>query len=127
MERMTSQRKEILNALNELHHASFEDILDFLTKKSSKMSLSTLYRNMEALEKGNFIRKVDVNADKIIYELTILDEHDHFVCVKCHNVIDIFSNKKRKHLDSNGNLIEKTNVTYYGICKNCLSKEKEKL
>lgn len=122
---MTSQRKDILNALNELHHASFDDIVEFLKNKNIKISLSTLYRNIIALEEGNFIRKVDVNSNKVIYELTLLDEHDHFVCVKCHNVIDIFSNKKRKHLDSNGNLIEKANVTYYGICKNCLSKEKE--
>ncbi len=123
MERMTSQRKEILEALSILGHSSFDTLLDYFKKNNKKISLSTLYRNITSLEADNYIRKVDANTKNILYELTRLDEHDHFICVKCNKVIDIFNKKKHLKYDKDGNLIEKTNITYYGVCKECLEKE----
>lgn len=126
MERMTSQRKDILEALGFLGHASFHTVFDYLISNGKKISLSTLYRNISSLEDDKYIRKVDlINGDEIMYELTRLDEHEHFVCTKCGRVIDIFNKKKHRHYDDNGNLIEKTSITYYGVCKDCLKKEKE--
>ena len=126
MERQTKPRKMIIDCLNNLHHASFDDIFSYLEEnnESKKISLSTSYRNISFLEQDGIIRKVDSAMSEPFYELTNMPKHDHFICTKCHKIVDIPRKIKKEKYDDYGNLIQEISINEYGICKDCLEKSK---
>ena len=126
MERQTKPRKMIIDCLNNLHHASFDDIFSYLEEnnESKKISLSTFYRNISFLEQDGIIRKVDSAMSEPFYELTNMPKHDHFICTKCHKIVDIPRKIKKEKYDDYSNLIQEISSNEYGICRDCLEKSK---
>lgn len=126
LERKTKPRKMIIDCLNNLHHASFDDIFSYLEENNgfNKISLSTFYRNISFLEQDGVIRKVDSTISEPFYELSNIAKHDHFICIKCHKIIDIPRKNRKEKYDEYGNLIQEISINEYGICKDCLDKIK---
>ncbi len=138
MERLTKQRKYIIEAVKVLNHASLNDIYSYLLKNNLKISLATLYRNLSSLTKDNILRKVDASLNETNYELVSFKPlHDHFICLKCGKIIDIDikNDNKNNHLDeydlSSLKLISNSQISYrlsnyYGTCNECLLKNGKK-
>lgn len=127
MERLTWQRKEIMKAIEDLHHTSLATLASYLKDKGINISLSTIYRNLESLTNDGLVRSVDIKEyNNSIYEIASISEHDHFICQECNNIIDIPKRLKLKKgsVKKDGNLVYEINVCEYGICKYCLNKYK---
>mgnify|MGYP002515565645 CR=1 FL=1 len=126
MQRETSQRRVILNEMHMLGHAKKSEFIKHIQSKYPGFNLATIYRNLESLCDDNLLRKVSSNLDEDIYEDTTKELHDHFICLNCGKIIDI-KNKSclDSFLDDSGNLIKSKSITYYGICKDCLKKQKD--
>lgn len=124
MERITIQRKLIIEAIKELGHATVQDISSYLEKNSFKLSLATIYRNIDVLESENYIQKVAIDVKDNYYEITPKEvNHDHFICKKCGKIIDIVVEDNFKSFeDKDGNFYLDKHVTYYGICNSCKEK-----
>ncbi len=120
MERLTKQRKYIIEALKDLGHATFDDIEHYLSKNNLHLSLATLYRNISSLSKDGIIRKVDCSLPSIYYELKEdIRPHNHFICLKCHKIIDIENTNKYYYIDENDNEVFYQTTNSYGYCKEC--------
>ena len=71
------------------------------------------------LSENDKIRTIIVD-DVIRYDRNVI--HDHLLCTKCGNIIDI---PRKSSLDNyvNGNLVIDYDIKYKGICKKCLERK----
>lgn len=120
MYRVTSQRKYIAEAIKSLGHSTINEIADELDENGVSMALSTIYRSLESLEKQNIVRKVATKYGQDFYEMFDQPRHDHFVCSRCHKILDIpKENAEFEVKIIDGNLIRSSETLYYGLCKDC--------
>ena len=113
--RNTKQKSMIFSILHKYGHLTVEQIKDLLVEE--KISIATIYRNLNILTLEGKIKKI-YSDDLTLYE-TIKEDHYHFECLKCKNVIDInpkFVNIKIDHSISNAT---RKTLFLYGICPNC--------
>ena len=127
MERLTRQRKIILEELNKLKtHPTASDLYILVRKRIPNISLGTVYRNLEILSKEGKISKI--SCDSFSRFDGDLKRHEHFICKKCQKVFD-YGKSIKIHFDKD--LFEKETgfkvLTYKidicGLCKNCRSKK----
>ncbi len=125
MERLTKQRKYIIEAVSNLGHATLNMVSTYLSENNLKMSLATIYRNLTSLTDDNILRKVDASLDDTYYELVSYKAlHDHFICKKCGRIIDVDKvtySKKSHFKDKSENEVDNMSINYYGTCKDCLN------
>lgn len=104
-----------------LGHATTNEIIKTVKERFPEIGVATIYRNLENLEEIGLIRKLSTNLKENIYESTKYEDHDHFICSDCGKIIDVKKNDTLKNnFDEEGNLVNDTSVTYYGICKDCI-------
>jgi Fur family peroxide stress response transcriptional regulator len=120
---LTQQRLEIFRALlGSPDHPSPEEIHIRLKGRFPTLSLATVYKNLEALSRIGFARKINPLSDHARYDFD-LEPHSHFVCLSCKMIEDIHNSAldefeiPNPH-DSDHDITAKT-VQYYGICKAC--------
>lgn len=118
--RNTKQRDCIFDIVNNSYnHLSAYQVYDEARKVISNISLGTVYRNLSCLCDNNKIRFLLVNGT---FRYDRNDIHDHFICIRCNNIIDIpriFKNNEY----INGNLVIDYEIKYRGICTECQKKE----
>jgi Fe2+ or Zn2+ uptake regulation protein len=126
--RMTRARKEIIKIfLSEDSHLSGEEIYNRV--KSKHVSMATVYRTINILEKNGIIKKTIFNNTKY-YELKLYSKkctHIHFKCEKCGKIFDIDNQniilkvidiidkiEKQKNF-----IIKDISAIFSGICEEC--------
>ncbi|XOF32683.1 MAG: transcriptional repressor [Candidatus Electrothrix sp. YB6] len=128
--RMTHQRELILEELGRCHnHPTADALYERIKKKLPRISLATVYRNLEILSEAGMIRKLEISGRQKRFDRE-LEQHDHIFCVQCRRVDDIKFNRGRMlSLDaeqSHGYAISGCRVEFYGICPKCQRKNKKK-
>jgi Fur family ferric uptake transcriptional regulator len=87
--RMTMQRKVILEELNKLKtHPTAGELCQIVREKLPRISLGTVYRNLEILSRQGIIQKLDVGGTEMRFDGTV-DNHYHLRCLRCGKVDDI--------------------------------------
>ncbi|WZL73517.1 Fur family transcriptional regulator [Clostridiaceae bacterium 35-E11] len=84
--KLTNQRKAILQVLFQYknHFLSAEEIYLQVKKRCQQTNFSTIYRNLEMLEKIEMIHKTNVYNGVFRYELICHDaHHHHIICKSC--------------------------------------------
>ncbi|WP_446008251.1 transcriptional repressor [Candidatus Electrothrix sp.] len=128
--RMTHQRELILEELGNCHnHPTADALYERIKKKLPRISLATVYRNLEILSEAGMIRKLEISGRQKRFDKEI-DQHDHVFCVQCRRVDDIkFDQSRLASLgedQSLGYAISGCRVEFFGICPKCQAKnEKE--
>ena len=124
--RRTSQREIVLTSICMGKHPSARDIYAAITRKE-KMSLGTVYRNLQILEDEKEIMCVKADPEVMRYDRR-LDRHYHLHCRKCGEVFDVTS---RYHEDidkeaskNSGFVIESHTIVFTGLCQECADKKK---
>ncbi len=126
MERLTKQRKIILEYLQSVtSHPTAEQVYEGVKKKLPKISLGTVYRNLQNMSEEGEILKLEINGE--FHFDACKKSHQHLVCKKCGKIIDVFDEsleknilKKTKNKDFTP---EKTYVYIQGICSDCKNKK----
>lgn len=87
---MTRQRKVILEELRKVDtHPSADEIYEMVRRRLPRISLGTIYRNLEILavtgeilrlETGSHLKRFDGRAE----------DHYHIRCLRCDRLVDIF-------------------------------------
>ena len=125
MERHTIQRTVILEAIEEMEHSTIPDILNRCKEDFPSISVGTIYRNLLILEEEGLIRRIPTKYKEDVYESCSKNSHDHFICKECHSIIDLKLDKKfQPFTNEYGDLVDEECIVYYGICKECLEKDK---
>ncbi len=84
--RLTPQRQLILGAVEELGHATPDEVLAAVRARASAVNASTVYRTLEVLEELGLVRHTHLSDRAPTYHSTREPEHFHLVCRNCHRV-----------------------------------------
>jgi len=88
--RLTSQRQIILEELQRARcHPTADEIYQRVRKRLPRVSLGTIYRNLETLAAQGMIRKLDLVGSQKRFDVT-LEDHCHVRCLRCGRVDDVF-------------------------------------
>ncbi|MBN2440423.1 MAG: transcriptional repressor [Spirochaetales bacterium] len=122
--RITNQRKIILEELIKCsHHPGADEIYNLVRKSIPRISLGTVYRNLEFLAASGMIKKLDFGNGQKRFDGNI-EPHDHFRCVNCNTIEDIPFTMDIMPLDENHMWVKKRiiygmRLEIYGLCAAC--------
>ena len=121
-QKITTQRAEILEFLQATKdHPNAQKIYQEIKKKLPRISLSTVYRTLEELEKQNLLRVINVEPKEKRYE-TNFSDHLDFYCTSCRRVFDVplieIMDIKRR-LESQNYKIDQNRFILKGFCPVC--------
>lgn len=118
--RSSKQRDAVLDVLrSSCDHPTADVIYERVKEIIPNISLGTVYRNLGQLRDEGLITVVESSDKKIHYEGN-LETHIHFLCKKCDEITDVFTNPEIPKIFSEmGYLVENQKTVYYGVCKKC--------
>lgn len=128
MERRTRQLAAVAEVLRAAHdHPTADEVYRRVRRKLPRVSLGTVYRNLDKLAGRQEVRVVQL-ADRAARYDGMLEEHDHFLCEGCGALADLV----RKHgarpacsaLRRAGYTVRQHTVTVYGLCPQCGAKNR---
>jgi Fur family ferric uptake transcriptional regulator len=121
---MTRQRKVILEELRKVDtHPTADEIYEMVRKRLPRISLGTIYRNLEILSENGKIQKLERGCTLKRFD-GIADNHYHLRCIHCDRVvdapvnIDVAVNHDLKN--ATGFKITGHRLELIGICPDCL-------
>ncbi len=121
--RNSHQREVILEELRKVKlHPTATTLYKLVCKRLPKISLGTIYRNLDLLSKRGVIQKLEVNGSTARYDGNT-DRHYHICCTNCGRIDDIYHlSKELINIDSTkieGYVVEGCHMNFYGICSDC--------
>lgn len=122
--RNTNQRKLLLELINGAKgHLDADELYRLAREKGSKISLSTVYRNLRIFKESGLVEERHFAEDHLHYEAKPRVEHHHLVCLNCGNVIE-FTSPLTERMKSQVEDAEKFTITNLevkgeGYCKKC--------
>ena len=126
LQRMTRQRRVILEELRKLKtHPTAAELYELVRERLPKVSLGTIYRNLDTLSRCGVVQKLDMSGGQARYDGDISD-HFHIRCKQCERVADLSVDSvaipipHEQHLA--GFEITGMRIEYEGICPQCREK-----
>jgi Fe2+ or Zn2+ uptake regulation protein len=121
--RMTRQRRVILEELRKVNtHPSADEIYEMVRKRLPRISLGTVYRNLEVLSESGDIQKLELGCSLRRFDGTP-ENHYHIRCTRCDRVVDApidFSiDIEQKLKDETSFKIIGHKLEFVGICPDC--------
>ena len=122
-QRNTRQRRMILEELQKLKtHPTAAGLYALVRRRMPKISLGTVYRNLELLSRAGKIQKLDFSSGEARYDGNVL-YHDHLRCVCCGRIDDApcpplaitLSGKE----DWEGYQVLGHRLEFFGVCPKC--------
>lgn len=120
--RLSKQRKVILEELQKVTcHPTADEVYDMVRKIIPRISLGTVYRNLEFLSSQGLILKLGGPGEQKRFDGTA-EPHPHIRCEICTAVADVECDIVIPQLPeayAAGYKILNTNVEFVGICPKC--------
>lgn len=118
------QREAVLVYLRSTKsHPTAEQVYHEIRKDFPKISLGTVYRNLNLLTDQGEIVKLNC-GDGIEHFDAMTEPHNHFICRNCSCVLDLeFAPDLSMDAEADRKFpgkIEGHEIYFYGICENCL-------
>jgi Fur family ferric uptake transcriptional regulator len=86
---MTRQRQVILEELRKANsHLTADEIYQMVRRKLPRISLGTVYRNLEVLSESGDIKKLELGGAQKLFDGKA-EAHYHVRCVRCGRVDDV--------------------------------------
>ena len=120
----SKQREQILETLQEnVVHPTAEYLYEILKEKNPKLSLATLYRNLNQLSDAGMIKKIEGLEPSAHYDHNVYT-HYHFICDKCKRVYDIKDDVAPDVVEkaeiATGFLVTGHDIVFHGVCRRCM-------
>ena len=124
--RLTKTRRAVLELLVATHTPlSVPRILEELGCRGLSVNKTTVYRELEQLEKVGMVKSLSLQDRKQYFELATRDHHHHFVCIECEEVEDVLFDESDL-LRQEAILVQKKgfsvfhhSLEFFGLCKMC--------
>lgn len=124
--RMTRQRRVILEEVKRLaDHPSAEEIYEGVRRQLPRISLGTVYRNLEILSELGEIQKLELGGTLKRFDWNT-KKHYHIRCINCDRVdnapMGFMDHVETALDDSTGYQIMGHRLEFLGLCPECLEK-----
>lgn len=120
--RMTKQRAVILEALRSVtSHPTADEIYGMVRKKLPRISLGTVYRNLDLLTSSGEIRRLDKAGVQKRFDGD-MSPHHHVRCMVCGRVGDIHAPLRAPEAPQDaapGFTIHDVEMEFIGVCHQC--------
>ena len=127
---MTRQRQVLLAELRQSQaHLTAAELYDRVRQILPKISVATVYRNLELMSAAGIIGKLEISGreKRFDYDATA---HDHIVCVVCRRIDNLHLKEKAFDIAEwqsiQGYSLTGYHVEIVGICPACKEKLNEK-
>jgi Fur family ferric uptake transcriptional regulator len=122
---MTCQRKVILEELRKVDtHPSADEVYEMVRKRLPRISLGTVYRNLEILSESGEIQKLELGCNLKRFD-GIAENHYHIRCIHCDRLVDAPADFDVAINHDIKNAIEYKiighKLEFIGICPDCLT------
>ncbi|MDR2696238.1 MAG: transcriptional repressor [Deltaproteobacteria bacterium] len=123
-QRVTRQRTIILEELRKVvTHPTADELYHMVRRRLPRISLGTVYRNLDLLAEQGEILKIDSSGYSKRFDGN-LRPHQHVHCLKCGKVADIMlpvSVPDTRHVVLPGFTITAARLEFDGLCTACYS------
>jgi Fur family peroxide stress response transcriptional regulator len=136
---VTYQRLSIYKALLQLpDHPSPDEIYRVVRRSYPAISLATIYKTLERLEKAGIIAKATLLHETVRFDPRV-DHHHHVVCVECKRIEDLDAGALKMQLPREVEAIglpeavrrnydiADYQITFKGVCRACKRKPRPAL
>ncbi|MCX7823201.1 MAG: transcriptional repressor [Syntrophobacterales bacterium] len=129
--RVTIQRKTILETLRRLKsHPTAEELYSIIKPSLPRISLATVYRNLELLAEEGLIRKIFVQGSSQKRFDGNPHPHCHIQCINCGKVDDItinpILNPIKFIMETKGFEVTNYHIEFSGLCADCKKQPSQK-
>lgn len=123
-QRMTSQRRLLFDLICQADgHLNADELFRRAKEKDPKISLSTVYRNLQLFKQEGLIKERHFLDEHHHYETEGTEDHCHLVCRGCGRVIEaqipLGDRFKRILQDDNAFQITDIEINVQGYCDKC--------
>lgn len=123
-QRMTSQRKLLLNIIRQAdEHLDADGIYRLARDKDPRISLSTVYRNLHILKEAGLVAEHHLGEEHHYYELRTVPQHHHLVCLNCGAVYEFespYTGKMKSAVEAASHYtVESIEINMKGYCPRC--------
>lgn len=127
-QRVTSQRTLLLELLRRSGgHVDADELYRRARKKNSRISLSTVYRNLQLFKKLELVDERHFDEEHHHYEVKSGEEHQHLLCIRCGKVVDFDYPASRRFKENVGKKydfdITGIEIDVTGLCSKCRDNE----
>ncbi len=128
--RMTSQRRLILEVLKgSKTHPSADGVYREVRKKLPRISLGTVYRNLEIMANQGRVAMISTPKGQRRFDYDTA-AHPHFYCVRCGRIEDVPLTVLPSALDGTdswfqGRVIQGVALHFHGLCTECLKSDRK--
>jgi Fur family ferric uptake transcriptional regulator len=121
--RLTPQRELVLAAVENLGHATPDEVYAEVRTRSEAINLSTVYRTLELLDELGLIRHAHLTDRAPTYHSANGHEHSHLVCRGCSKVISVGRSAMESALATlateHGFVPDYGHLSVFGWCPDC--------
>lgn len=120
-QRMTKQRRIILDELRKVtSHPTADELYEIVRKRLPRISLGTVYRNLEVLSENGEVLKLESAGSQKRFDGDV-STHSHVRCMRCGRVGDVMGTVPMPdiNVDAPGFSVTHASVEFYGVCDEC--------
>lgn len=121
--RLTPQRQLVLEAVQQLGHATPEEIATAVRKTAAAVNISTVYRTLELLEEIGLVQHTHLGHGAPTYSVANDHDHVHLVCRDCGGVDeappDVATPIVEELARSRGFQVDVGHFAVFGRCRDC--------
>jgi Fur family ferric uptake transcriptional regulator len=125
--RSTAQRRAVLQALFEARHATVDELAAEVQRTMPDVSLSTIYRTLEALDEAGLVTHAHLHHGSPTYHSVDEEPHVHLVCTRCESIgqqpIAVAASLVAELRASTGFVVDVSHLAVHGLCATCLESD----
>ncbi|MBM3118405.1 MAG: transcriptional repressor [Chloroflexi bacterium] len=127
-QRVTAQRTLLLELLRQSdEHLDADELYQQARKRNFRISLSTVYRNLQLFKKLGLVEEHHFAEEHHHYEVKPEAEHQHLLCLNCGKIVEFacpLSQKFREDIGKQYDFhITGVDVRMTGLCSTCCKKK----
>lgn len=121
--RSTAQRRAVLQALFEVRHATVDELAAEVQRTMPDVSLSTIYRTLEALDEAGLVTHAHLRHGSPTYHSVDEEPHVHLVCTGCGDIgqqpISVAASLAERLQATSGFVVDVSHLAIHGLCTAC--------
>ena len=127
--RSTAQRRAVLQSLFEARHATVDELAAEVQQTMPDVSLSTIYRTLEALDDAGLVTHAHLHHGSPTYHSVDEEPHVHLVCTGCGAIgqqpVEVAATLAARLQEATGFVVDVSHLAVHGLCAHCCDDDQQ--